>query len=422
MKKPAAILAALAVISMFLFDCSAQAASGRAISLKMLEKVLKDGSSRQALTLYGVTHVSGFVVDTGSKDIILIGRVDSARPALHADDFIVALRAANMLYARREGNVRYFSPPGCSIDPDPETIRQLQRVGRGPDGRWNDIRSSASAWEQIGRRPQKVRVMGVPLDTRFAKVMVDADYYMKRLSNGSVHLGIPGFDSLTSMRVEDVRAALRSGAESAEPESSLNRFWFCPGEVSYEESDGAVILRECRVVLLTEEEYLSAVGEVKGLGRSSTYAARFADAFTEHYQSIAAARPIYRELESLFRFCAIANLMADTRAASRAGLKMSHLLSGHRVKTVPVSRAVSGQTHVVELTDETETEYGAIVRRVLLMSCGGVNMDVRPKKLAPAAPATGGKTAKPQLRSTRKAVITSRPSSSAVYWDYVLPD
>jgi len=419
---PAAIIVVLAFITL-----SAHAAQGRAVSLKMLEKVLKDGTSKAAHTLCGVTRISGYVVDAKSKDIILVGKVDPSYPALQVDDFVIALRAANRLYARREGNVRYYTPPGCSIDPDPKTIRQFQQAKAGRGSSEADRRALAAEIEDIGRQPQTVRVLGVPFDTHFAKVMVDADYYMKRLSNGSVDLGIPGFVSMTSMRVEETREEFRTGVQSSQPSSLLNRFWFCPGECTYDEADGFVLLKDCRVKLLTEEEFLTARGEVRGLGRPSSYASRFAVGFTSHYQEIAEVRPIYRELESLFRFSAIANLMRDTNAASKSGNDLSYLLSGHKVNNVPVSRALPGQTRVTELVDERKTDYARSIRYVTLMSCGGVDMDVHPRKVSAGTTihggsGSGGSAVKVRTASIGKVVLASRKSSGAVYWDYSLPD
>ncbi len=407
---------------------AADAAQGRAVSLRMLEKVLKEGTLKAAHTLCGITRVSGFVVDAKSKDIVLVGKVDPSCPALHADDFIVALRAANMLYARREGNTRYYTAPGCSIDPDPKTIRQLQQAQSRHDDSESGYQALIREWEAIGRQPQQVRVLGVPYDTRFASVMVDADYYMKRLSNGSVDLGIPGFTSVMAMNVEETKKEFRSGITS-QPSNSLNRFWFCPGESTYEENDGFVMLKECKVRLLTEEEFLTAAGQVKGKGKPSACASRFASGFSTHYQAIAEARPIYRELESLFRFSAIANLLRDTKASSRSGNSLSYLLSGYKVRKVSVSRTLPGITRVVELNDEQEVGGGKVIRYSVLMTCGGVEMDVRPRKVssAPAvrkgsggAGASGGK--KPSSPSLGKTVLSGRKSPGAIYWDFPLPD
>ncbi len=416
------LASAAVAITLLMISFPVHAAQGRAVSLKMLEKVLKDGTLKQALTLCGVTRPSGFIVDPKSKDVILLGKVDPSYPSLQVDDFVVALRAANRLYARREGNVRYYTSPGCSIDPDPRTIQQLRQV-KGASGSGDKDRQAVSIkWEAIGRQPQQVRVLGVPFDTHFAKVMVDADYYMKSLSNGSVDLEIPGFTSIMSMRAEETRAEFRSGIESSEPQSSMNRFWFCPGETTYEEGDGLVTLRECRVKLLTEEEFLTTRGEVKGLGKPSAYGGRFANAFTTHYQAIAESKPIYRELESLFRLSAIASLMRDTKATSRSGNKLAYLLSGYKVKNVAVSRTLPGRTRVIELTDERETRSGTLTSYVTLMSCGGVDMDVRPKKVAAAAPVRSGGVTKPRATSLSKVVLASRKSPSAVYWDFPVTD
>jgi hypothetical protein len=396
-----------------------ESGAGRALSMRMLETTLKAGNSQQALTLCGITRFLGFVVDPAGKDIILVGRVDPAYPRLQADDLIVALRYAHRKYARREGDILYYTPPGCSIDPDPEVLQQLRHVGDGRGSSDEDRAAVAAEWEMVGRRPQNVRVLGVPFDTHFAQVMVDADYYMKRLSNGSVDLGIDGFRGVMAMREGRARTELALGLDSAEPEHSLNRFWFCPGEATYEESDGLVMLRECQVKLLTEEEFLTSRGDVEGLGRPSVFAQQFAGSFTEKYSEVAEARPIYKELEALFRFTALAGLMKDKRALSRSGNPLTYLLSQHEVQNVPVSRMVTGQTRVLELQDEKDTYDGTEVRYVTLMSCGGVDMDVRPRKVAsrPAAHASAG----PRVPLS-KTVLARRSSRSALYWDFPLPD
>lgn len=165
--------------------------TNRAVSLNVLESVVKSGASKEALRLCGITRVSGYVVDKQGRDIILFGKVDPSYPTLHLEDFIVALRNVRLAYARKRGHTYYYSPPGCSIDPNPQVLRELQAIGdrvsqtADPEERHRLLQE----WEVAGRQPQSVRVLGVPFYTRFAKVMVDADYYMKRLVNGSVDLG-----------------------------------------------------------------------------------------------------------------------------------------------------------------------------------------------------------------------------------------
>jgi hypothetical protein len=105
------------------------------------------------LHLAGLTRVDGYVVDRVNDDVILFGVAESA-PELHVGDLVVALRNAALAYAELRGNTYYYSAPGCSIDPDPDVIRQLQYIG-------NEIFQNAASgsesglerWNRICRQP-----------------------------------------------------------------------------------------------------------------------------------------------------------------------------------------------------------------------------------------------------------------------------
>ena len=414
-------------------------ATNRAVSLKVLESVLKSGQSAQASHLCGITRISGYIVDKKNKDIILFGQVDPDYPTLYLDDFVVALRNSRMVYARLKGRTYYYSAPGCSIDPNPKILRELQQLSEKIGG-INDPdkkRNAFEEWKAIGGSPQKVRVMGVPLDTRFAKVMVDADYYMKRLVDGSEKLDIPGFISLMDMSIKESELQLQSGDADDLRGGSISRFWFCPGESTFDEDDDATFLTSCKVKLLTEEEFLTEKDSIAGMGRQNPMARKFADSFSAHYQEIAAQRSIYKEMEGLFRFVAIANLMRDQKATSSAGCKLSYLGGSYKVGSVPTSRTLPGITSVKVITNEEKTEIGRSVSYLWHMSCGGVSMDVHPKRIrATRTVTTSSKTSeskrgvakaggtKPAVAAAKakstmkKAVLTARKSSTELYWDF----
>jgi len=388
----------------------------------MLQNSVQSGDSQLAQRLCGVTKVSGFVIDKESHDVILIGRVDPTLPALHLDDFVVALRNAKFIYGHKQGRKIFYTSPGCSIDPNPQVIGQLQHIETdGTSQDWVD------KWNAIGSKAQNVRVMGVPFDTRFAKVMVDADYYMKRLVNGSVDLGIDGFQSLMGMQCAIARGELKSGGRAAQAETVMNRFWFCPGDCSYSEDGSVITLKRCQVKLLTEEEFLASSGSISGMGRSSVLGQRFADGFTAKYDEIAAARPIYKELQGLFRLYAIAKLMHDNNAESASGAGLRYLTNRYRLHSVPVARQLPGLTRTQALSNKVETEDGYSTSYLTLLSCGGVSMDCHPRRVASprskvrtiAAKATARNRIRQPLRA---AVVSARKSKKALYWDYPVAD
>jgi len=240
----------------------------RAVSLRVLQSVLQAGNFQQAQRLCGITRATGYILDRKGRDVILVGEVDSTSSPLYLDDFVVALRNARLMYVQRKGRAYYYAPPGCSIDPNPRVLRQLREVNRKYPNIPTDPEQKQQfldEWNAIGKQPQKVRVMGVPFDTRFAKVMVDADYYMKRLVDGSVALNIDGFESLTDITINMARQDIENGRASSVPVHSLNRFWFCPGETTFTEEDGVVMLQSCPVRLLTEEEFQAKKRQILGI-------------------------------------------------------------------------------------------------------------------------------------------------------------
>lgn len=424
-------------MALWVMAMPANAATGRAVSLNAAASAVKAGRGGDVRSLCGITKALGYLVDESNRDVVLFGEVNPDLPALHLDDLVVALRNAHLLYAQTRGRTRYYSPPGCSIDPNPQTMRDLRTipdVDLGDDGQ---VKAYLDKWNEIGRRPQKVRVMGVPFDSRFAKVMVDADYYMKRLVNGSVTLDIEGFASLSDLSVEEARKAYASGKTRGLRGYTMNRFWFSPGEATYADQDGAIVLKSCSVQLLTEEEYLTEHG-IAGKGRPNPLAKRFSTSFSKHYSDIAAKRPVYTELEGLFRLAGIARIIREEGARS-AG--MDYLLKSYKVEVVPVNREVLGLTSHREINESTEAGPNVRTFRMIMPSCGGVSMDVRPKRITPpaprkpavSAPRTTAKPAgtastprprvspRPPAPTLKKAVLAARKSEKAVSWDFELP-
>jgi hypothetical protein len=214
------------------------------------------------LELCGLKKIYGYVLDDKNKDIILVGKVDTSSPPLYLEDFVIALRNIWWKYAPLEGNTYYYSYPGCSIDPDSETLQKLQQLGGTILSTSTEVESILQNWRTTCSQPQKVKVLGIPFDTRFAKVMVEADYFMKRIVNGSDSLGIDGLESLIDMALVKAKQDIIKKRPISIP--FLNRFWFFPGENRYQENKGVVVIKKCEVILLTEEQFLTKTGSMVG--------------------------------------------------------------------------------------------------------------------------------------------------------------
>lgn len=393
--------------------------NGRAISLRILQEKVKDCMSdgtcpEDILKLGGIKKITGYVIDEKNRDIILIGNIDDTKPALYLEDFVIALRNTWMKYAELKGNTYYYSNPGCSIDPNSRVLNDLQEIGNQIFSRSDPekVQKNLNQWHNICGQPQQVRVLGIPYDTRFAKVMVEADYYMKRLVDGSVALD-EGFISLTDMTLNIIREDIDKGGQISVPLSSLNRFWFYPGGNSFLEDKGVIHIKKSDVKLLTEEEFLTKKGDVAGTGRPNPLAQQFADSFSIRYAEIAEKKPIYVELEGLFRFVALARIMKHKDAISEAGLNLDYLLNECPIQNIHVSHTLPGISNIKEIEHRSETQGGYSVLHLWLPSCGGVSIDVAIKDSDIIKDRSG------KMSIIRDAVLGARRSNNSLVWDFL---
>jgi len=284
-------------------------------------------------------------------------------------------------------------------------------------------------WCDICSEPQSVRLLGLPFDTHFAKVMVDADYLMKRLVDGSVSLDIAGFASLTDITLALAKADLEKGVPFSIPGLSLNRFWFYPGKPQFLDQEGLVTLEACPVVLLTEEEHLTREG-ISGKGKPSPLAAQFSRSFSAHYPDIAQKQTIYQELEGLFRCYALAKALRYQKTQA----DLNYLLDQFPVPTTKVDRTLPGMSRVSYFENRRDVPGGYEFRAFWMPTCGGVAMDFnlgpgnfkraptrgRPSSRAGAAKPAPQPTPAPGPRPptpTKSQVLSTRPSPSALFWD-----
>lgn len=170
------------------------AANSRKVSLSgLLEAVQASQATDQPVSaevvyLGGLTAVEMVLVDPEQHDIVLVGPAETpvvgpqgsvvgsetGRPLLVLEDLVMALRSIDS--ARSAGM-------SCSIDPTPEGIARLQALLRRQGAvRGNPEPLLRSMETAVG--PQTVTVGGVPADSRFAHVLVAADYRMKRIGMG----------------------------------------------------------------------------------------------------------------------------------------------------------------------------------------------------------------------------------------------
>jgi len=397
-----------------------------ALSLRALQKVLArcqpaSNCGGELLKLGGITWLEGYVVDPEHDDVVVYGQGRADWPEQATADFVVALRNAWQLYVAEQDGKTIISEPGCSIDPNPNVVAQLQALHTQGD--------SPGYWEALCRSPQGVRVLGIPFDTSFAKIMVDADYFMKRIVNGTAHLNLAKFESLSEMQKREWEREMcaKSGRDD-KPRFSLNRFWFYPGEtrLDVDAERRTTLIGECRVVLKTEQEHLAETG-IAAAGAVDQLAEGFARQYSARYREIAMKFPIYKQLEQLYRMMALAKLLNRERTLP----SLQYLLNDFPVPEVPVERSLPGIPTATERRyicggkqgrrnsanwfpgcskkqgSSGDVDDNRSMVRLLDSSCGGVEIAIKVENPRPR-----------DLSVVRRQALAARPAPDALFWTF----
>jgi hypothetical protein len=303
----------------------------RKVSLaRIISAVEKSTAGKQQLPadvlfLGGLERITHVFVDPDNHDIVLAGPADrigvdaqgnvvgvkSRRPLLQLEDLLVALRAIDGV---RQGGIL------CSIDPTPEgigrltTFLSLQRtIGNDPSRIFRGME------EAVGS--QVVTVGGVPGDSRMARVLVAADYRMKRIGMGLEESGVAGLPSYLSLVPAGGRA------------TALPRFWLeadydpiarDPDELAWK-IDGR------RMKCLTESDVAGRAGVQRGAAGKDQIAAKWCEAMTKEYDALAAKQPVFAELVNCVDLAVVAALIQGRQLAKRADLDLSLLLDAQRL-------------------------------------------------------------------------------------------
>ena len=295
------------------------------ISLPRLEKqvqmflALGRPPAEEMQVLAGLRRIQYLFVYPDSGDLVIAGpagdwivdaqqRVlsdSSGEPVVRLDDLVVVLR--HML----SGPDARF---GCTITPTQEGLARAKAFAK-ESAKQPHHPEDRSAWlerlrSQLGQ--QDIEVYGLDPRTRAARVMVEADYRMKRVGMG-LERGVPG--------VESYLASIKLAPGQPPPEMRVLRWWFT---LNYEAllaaaDHHAFALRGQGVKVLSENERLSAEGQRIHTGESEELNRRFAHSFTEHFQELAAKYPIYAELRNLFDLALVGTLVREEDLAGAVG-------------------------------------------------------------------------------------------------------
>ncbi len=287
----------------------------RKVSLTRLEKAVQlrlaagrdiDEAMR---TFAGMKRVRYVLVYPETGDLVLAGpagdwhydragrrvSVDTGRPVVDLDDFVVILR-----HLSAEPRAEF----GCSITPRTDGLARARAFAERSSAQ--PIKASGRArWleelrSQLGL--QDIETFGIPADTRVARILVEADYHMKLIGIGLANgtQDVPSYLDLISIP-----------EGGSPPPMDVLRWWFTlnydallatPDHTAFE-------LRGQAVKVLSENELLTAQGHRVHTGDSEPLNREFARGFTQHFADLCAIYPVYAELQNVFDLALTAALI-----------------------------------------------------------------------------------------------------------------
>lgn len=370
----------------------------RKISLRRLEAALSERLKTDAplpdemVLLAGLQRIRYVLVYPEQQDIVLVGYAEgwkvgdhgdivgqsNGRPVMQLDDLLVTLRA-------------FSTQPGvisCSIDPTPEGLARLKQFTGRLRTIGNPERTIAGIEETLG--PQTISVTGVPATSRLARVLVAADYRMKRFAMGFDEAPVAGLPSFLDL--------LASSKSQRDP-NMMPRWWLAPAyEPLLRDGEGlAYELRGANVKCLTEEDYASTSGQREHTGKGEPIAQQWADAFTDKYSELALQEAVFGELQNIMDLAIVAALVVKENLPAKAGCELPLLM-----QEGPLSTSEWDAPRHVDSKATFRKRHG----KWIISASGGVQID-------PWSIASQAETSE-QVGYVRKDVT---PSADRWWWD-----
>ena len=279
----------------------------------------------------GIGRINGYVLDPNGKDVLIIGTRASSREARIDLDILSVL--VDTVWGRG-------LTPTVSLDPMPGD----------PAG------------------PQYPRVVNVPRNSLVARIMLDADYAMKRIHLGLEKIVEPGFESLAALY-----------AKTPQVDAFAARFWLRPMPLDIDalrvSASGRTVLYETGVQALTETVRVDGNG-IAGTGDINPIHGRSAELFTQIYDRLEASptlapRGIYAQLHG------IVDIVTLSRLLRANGIDYDVL---EELRRLPYVR-MTGDKAIPSFYAGLHVRYGQSGGADLYMS-GGVELRSRPTRLS----------------------------------------
>lgn len=319
------------------------------------------------LYLAGMVKLQYVMLDPENRDVLiggaaegwkvssegrLVGRT-SGRPVVQLVDLLTAFRCV-------------LSGPGvvtCSLDPQPTAVRSLNSFLQAQDVDELHRRRSLDGFEDSLSEAfglQVVRVEGVPKDSRFGLVMVEADYRMKRMA-----IGVDEVRGITS-HFDSSKTRTREGSE----ENRISRWWFAPYyDKVLRNEEGTVFELQGQGMQLMNEEVFAAKQRdgLVGSGRVDSDD-EFAESFTKLLPQLERRYEIFADLHNLYDLVMLAGIVRQQNAGTWLG--GTAILDGEQY---PIATAEETPTHAAPVAKAAF--HGSRKKWYFTYAYGGVSMN-----------------------------------------------
>ncbi len=267
--------------------------------------------------LAGLQAIQYVFVDPETREIMIAGPAEgwkyndtgipvgttTGRPTMQLDDFVTVMRT--------------FSPTGgqffdCLIVPRKEGLKKLSEFvarsnARGPLAAGSGARNNFAKKCQEALGLQDAVFHGIPLDSRVARVILEADYRMKLIGIDKLDAGphIPSyFDLLTPQAIQ-----------KNPPKLDALRWWMTMkyDAVLHSPSRTVFEIQGPSVQCLSENELIEKDGNRIHTGQADPINQLFAQNFTQHYAELAQQDLVFADLKNVFDLSLVAALMLRER-------------------------------------------------------------------------------------------------------------
>ena len=390
------------------------------ISMKALCEKARSGSwavhKDPALSsCYGLNFVLGYAIDEANRDIVLYGTSHQSRPSMHFDDLSVCVQNVwNPARSRFVGG--QFPCPFCSLDPLPGAMAAVGLVTkdvdtaslRDPGNRDHLIKKLTQA---LG--PQQIVIGGIAKNVRLAHVMIDADYHMKKVSQGLV--AVSGVRSVSHQRRGaqgrpiSIRSSIRKIFASGAPAdgASTSRFWFHldKNHPSFLVADGIVRVDKCAMIVLTERQVSAPDGTLQDGGGDDPNAQAFAAELSAQLRLGRVGVSEYEDLENLYRLFVTLKAIQFRRDDEMMSLNLNPILrcQPKRLQMPIALPALANVEVIVEERSNGTREQSSLV-------CGGVSLEIS------LAAKHFQRSKDRDFNNTRQLLLQSRPDRHAGFW------